>query len=226
MTGSTAVVGTVRRGNPFASTQCQRGVPTQPYRGSHETHPSARGWRGRDGDHRERAARRRRARRRPSRAARVYYSGDRFDGSPRAALGINTSSTGTLRDTLGLLVSSVMRGGPAEKAGLEEGNRIASINGVNLRSNEGRPRGLRERGNAESPSRARAREGEAGRRSGAARVSRGPHPGAEGAHRQLRFALPAGGRFVASRARTSMSVRRSASGWGARAAGATRSACS
>src|SRR4029079_370086 len=56
------------------------------------------------------------------------------DETPRAALGINTSSTGTLRDTLGLLVSSVVRGGPAEKAGLEEGHRIASINGVNLRS--------------------------------------------------------------------------------------------
>jgi len=71
----------------------------------------------------------------PNKRAYTYFS-DRFDGSPRAALGINTSSTGTLRDTLGLLISSVMRGGPAEKAGLEEGNRIASINGVNLRSNK------------------------------------------------------------------------------------------
>src|SRR3982750_405439 len=71
----------------------------------------------------------------PTKRAYTYF-GDRFDGNPRAALGINTSSTGTLRDTLGLLVSSVMRGGPAEKAGLEEGNRIASINGVNLRSNK------------------------------------------------------------------------------------------
>ncbi|HEX7979187.1 MAG TPA: PDZ domain-containing protein [Gemmatimonadaceae bacterium] len=70
----------------------------------------------------------------PDKSPRVYIAGDRFDVAPRAALGINTSSTGTLRDTLGLLVSSVMRGGPAEKAGLEEGNRIASINGVNLRS--------------------------------------------------------------------------------------------
>jgi predicted metalloprotease with PDZ domain len=70
----------------------------------------------------------------PDRGPRVYIAGDRFDVAPRAALGINTSSTGTLRDTLGLLVSSVVRGGPAEKAGLEEGNRIASINGVNLRS--------------------------------------------------------------------------------------------
>ena len=71
----------------------------------------------------------------PESAPRAYfYSGDRFDAGPRAALGINTSSSGTLRDTLGLLVSAVVRGSPAEKAGLEEGNRLASINGVNLRS--------------------------------------------------------------------------------------------
>jgi serine protease Do len=57
------------------------------------------------------------------------------DDSPRAALGINTSMSGTRRDTLGLLITSIMRGGPAEKAGLEEGNRLASINGVNLRAN-------------------------------------------------------------------------------------------
>jgi predicted metalloprotease with PDZ domain len=57
------------------------------------------------------------------------------DESPRAALGINTSSSGTRRDTLGLLITSVVRGGPAEKAGLEEGNRIAAINGVSLRAN-------------------------------------------------------------------------------------------
>lgn len=57
------------------------------------------------------------------------------DDSPRAALGINTSMSGTRRDTLGLLITSIMRGGPAEKAGLEEGNRLAAINGVNLRAN-------------------------------------------------------------------------------------------
>ena len=38
-----------------------------------------------------------------------------------------------MRDTLGLLVSSVTAGGPADKAGIEEGNRLVSINGVNLR---------------------------------------------------------------------------------------------
>ena len=40
-----------------------------------------------------------------------------------------------MRDTLGLLITSIMRGGPAEKAGLEEGNRLAAINGVSLRAN-------------------------------------------------------------------------------------------
>ena len=54
------------------------------------------------------------------------------DDAERAVLGINTGSSGD-RDTLGLLVTSVTPGSPAEKAGLEEGNRIAAINGINLR---------------------------------------------------------------------------------------------
>ena len=49
----------------------------------------------------------------------------------RAMLGINTSSGGH-RDTLGLLITGVVAGGPAERAGLEEGQRIAEINGVSL----------------------------------------------------------------------------------------------
>lgn len=52
----------------------------------------------------------------------------------RAALGIGTAATGTARDTLGVMVTSVTRGSPAEKAGIEEGNRISAINGVSLRS--------------------------------------------------------------------------------------------
>lgn len=57
----------------------------------------------------------------------------RLGGDPdRAVLGVSTGSSGD-RDTLGLLITSVTPGSPAEKAGLEEGNRIASINGVNLR---------------------------------------------------------------------------------------------
>jgi S1-C subfamily serine protease len=51
----------------------------------------------------------------------------------RAVIGIATSVSTGARDTLGLLVSSVTAGSPAEKAGILEGNRIAAINGVNLR---------------------------------------------------------------------------------------------
>jgi predicted metalloprotease with PDZ domain len=62
------------------------------------------------------------------------YLLDGADARPRAALGISTNATGTLRDTLGLLVERVVPGGPAEKAGVEEGNRIAAIGDVSLRA--------------------------------------------------------------------------------------------
>ncbi|HSJ62424.1 MAG TPA: PDZ domain-containing protein [Gemmatimonadaceae bacterium] len=61
-------------------------------------------------------------------SARVQFSGNPAD----AVLGINTASSGE-RDTLGLLVTSVHPNSPADRAGIEEGNRIASVNGVNLR---------------------------------------------------------------------------------------------
>jgi len=51
----------------------------------------------------------------------------------RAVLGINAASTGSARDTLGVFVQSVTKDGPAEKAGIYEGDRIAAINGVSLR---------------------------------------------------------------------------------------------
>jgi len=52
---------------------------------------------------------------------------------PRAVIGVGTTSGTTSRDTLGVLVSTVRTGSPAEKAGIEEGARIASVNGLNLR---------------------------------------------------------------------------------------------
>ena len=68
--------------------------------------------------------------RREAERGRVFrFGGDEPD---RAALGVGTSSGGE-RDTLGLLVTAITPGGPAERAGLEEGNRIAAVNGVNLR---------------------------------------------------------------------------------------------
>lgn len=51
----------------------------------------------------------------------------------RAALGLQLSPTGTARDTLGVFVAAVTPKGPAETAGIFEGDRIVAINGVDLR---------------------------------------------------------------------------------------------
>lgn len=55
-----------------------------------------------------------------------------FD-QPRAVIGVTTTSDAESRDTLGVLVTSVRAGSPAEKAGLQEGDRIESVNGVSLK---------------------------------------------------------------------------------------------
>lgn len=52
----------------------------------------------------------------------------------RAALGIELRATGTRRDTLGVFVAAVTPKGPADSAGIIEGDRIAAINGVDLRT--------------------------------------------------------------------------------------------
>lgn len=52
---------------------------------------------------------------------------------PRTALGLVVGTSGTDRDTLGLLVTQVLRDGPAERAGIDEGSRLAEIDGVSLR---------------------------------------------------------------------------------------------
>jgi hypothetical protein len=51
----------------------------------------------------------------------------------RAVIGIGFGLTGSKRDTLGVFVNSVTEDGPAEKAGIVEGDRIAAINGVSLK---------------------------------------------------------------------------------------------
>ena len=45
----------------------------------------------------------------------------------------NLALTGSSRDTIGVFVMGVEDSGPAAKAGIEEGSRIASINGVDLK---------------------------------------------------------------------------------------------
>ncbi|HUQ98760.1 MAG TPA: PDZ domain-containing protein [Gemmatimonadaceae bacterium] len=64
---------------------------------------------------------------------RLFYRMDSVFAN-RAALGIQLRSTGTRRDTLGVFVESVTPKGPAENAGIVEGDRIAAVNGVDVRS--------------------------------------------------------------------------------------------
>ena len=51
----------------------------------------------------------------------------------RTLLGLVLAPSGTDRDTLGLLVTAVTKSSPAERAGIDEGNRLAEINGIDLR---------------------------------------------------------------------------------------------
>lgn len=67
----------------------------------------------------------------PPAAAFAYAFGDE-ETANRAVIGISTGG-GSARDTLGLLVTDVTSGGPADRAGIEEGNRISAVNGINLR---------------------------------------------------------------------------------------------
>ena len=61
----------------------------------------------------------------------VRMSSEDYDD--RAVVGMSLDGGGSKRDTLGLLVTQVENNGPADKAGIEEGNRIASIDSVDLR---------------------------------------------------------------------------------------------
>lgn len=51
----------------------------------------------------------------------------------RGAIGVTITATNSVRDTLGLFVTSVTGKGPAENAGVIEGERIAAVNGVDVR---------------------------------------------------------------------------------------------
>jgi S1-C subfamily serine protease len=60
-------------------------------------------------------------------------TGDADADAARMLLGMSLGTSGTDRDTLGLLVTQVLRDGPADHAGIDEGNRVAEIDGVSLR---------------------------------------------------------------------------------------------
>jgi C-terminal processing protease CtpA/Prc len=58
---------------------------------------------------------------------------DRRPGASRGMVGLSIGVAGNLRDTLGLFVSGVLTGGPADKAGIVEGERVAAVNGMDVR---------------------------------------------------------------------------------------------
>lgn len=51
----------------------------------------------------------------------------------RRVLGLSFSQRGSMRDTAGLLITGITTGGAADRAGLSEGDRVVSIDGVDLR---------------------------------------------------------------------------------------------
>lgn len=51
----------------------------------------------------------------------------------RGMVGVTVGVSNSKRDTLGLFLNSVVSGGPAETAGIVEGERIAAVNGVDVR---------------------------------------------------------------------------------------------
>ncbi|MBL0169401.1 MAG: PDZ domain-containing protein [Gemmatimonadaceae bacterium] len=55
------------------------------------------------------------------------------EGDQQGAIGVSIGGSGNVRDTLGLFISSVVVGGPAEKGGIIEGERVAAVNGVDVR---------------------------------------------------------------------------------------------
>lgn len=62
-----------------------------------------------------------------------FASSMRALSTGRRVLGVSFSERGSTRDSAGLLVISVSTGGAADKAGISEGDRIVSIDGVDLR---------------------------------------------------------------------------------------------
>lgn len=58
---------------------------------------------------------------------------DEESAGSRGMVGVSIGAAGNLRDTLGLFVSRVVSGGPAERAGIIEGERIAAVNGIDVR---------------------------------------------------------------------------------------------
>lgn len=90
----------------------------------------------------------------PPRTSRARQTAAAQPADLRALLGVTLSYSGAERDTLGALVSGVVPDGPAERAGIDAGNRIAAVNAVSLRID---PESIGENGAGESSIRRAAR---------------------------------------------------------------------
>jgi hypothetical protein len=66
----------------------------------------------------------------------------------RRVLGVSFAERGSMRDTAGLLITGITAGGAADKAGIAEGDRLVSIDGIDLRvpaADAGTPEGAQAR---------------------------------------------------------------------------------
>jgi serine protease Do len=70
---------------------------------------------------------------RPTRTATTVSGSSGQQDENRGVIGVSIGGAGNMRDTLGLFISSVVTDGPADKAGVVEGERIAAVNGVDVR---------------------------------------------------------------------------------------------
>ena len=66
----------------------------------------------------------------PAPRPQIYMS---TSSAARRMLGVGLAQRGSMRDTAGLLITSITDGGAADKAGLVEGDRIVSVDGIDLR---------------------------------------------------------------------------------------------
>lgn len=55
------------------------------------------------------------------------------DADPSQLLGFSVSTSGSERDTLGMWIADVVPGGPADRARIQQGDRLAEMNGMSLR---------------------------------------------------------------------------------------------
>ena len=117
--------------------------------------------------------------RRAAESAQPISGADSSIDRPRAVIGVTTTSAATPRHARRARQLRAP-GSPADKAGIEEGNRIASINGVSLKLAPADVGDDQMAGVHDAAADARAGQAQAGRRGRSARVRQRPDEGGQG----------------------------------------------